>query len=160
MATVPKYLRRSVAILKMPQAIARGMSATKFLSSLKITTGGYQKQRFLADWRTVAGIEKRKDAFKFVRRDRRPPMTAMADVEWELEKEYMYKARVFYRIRPDEPMQERFVNIPSDSPLTPAEVEAEVEERWEDPWKYKGETLERSQVTAGYHRIKGPDMED
>lgn len=159
MAFVPNYLRRSIAILKMPEAIARGLSATKFLSGLKLSTGGYQKQRFLADWRTVAGIEKKKDAFKFVRRDRRPPMTAMADVEWELEKEYMYKARVFYRTSPGETLKERFVNIPSDIPLTPEEAEQEVERRWDDKWKYEGETLERSQVTAGYHRIEGPDYE-
>lgn len=160
MAVIEKYLRRSVAILKMPEAIARGLSATKFLQGLRLTTGGYQKQRFLADWRTVAGIEKRKDAFKFVRRDRRPPMKAIADVEWELEKEYMYKVRVFIRTSPDEPMTERFVNIPSDRPLTPEEAEQEVERRWDDVWKYKDETLERAQVTAGYHRIEGPDFED
>jgi hypothetical protein len=157
MAFVPNYLRRSVAILKMPQAIARGMSATKFLSGLKLTTGGYQKQRFLADWRSVAGIEKRKDAYKFVRRDRRPPMSTMADVEWELEKEYMYKVRVFTRTSPDEPMKERFVNIPSDTPLSPAEIEQEVEDRWEDEWKYEGEKLERSQAIAGYRRVDIPE---
>lgn len=160
MAFVPSYLRRSVAIMQMPAAIARGLSATKFLSGLRLTTGGYQKQRLLADWRTVAGIEKRKDAYKFVRRDRRPPMSAIADVEWELEKEYMYKVRVFTRTSPDAPMKERFVNIPSDTPLTPEETEQEVEDRWEDEWKYEGEKLERSQAVAGYHRVQGPDLED
>jgi hypothetical protein len=160
MAFVEKYLRRSVAILKMPEAIARGLSATKFLQGLKITSGGYQKQRFLADWRSVAGIGKRKDAFKFVRRDRRPPISAIADVEWELEREYMYKVRVFVRTTPDEPMEERFVNIPSDRPLSPEEQEAEVERLWDDEWKYEGETLERAQAVAGYHRVESPDMED
>lgn len=160
MAYVPSYLRRSVAILKMPAAIARGMSATKFLQSLRLTTGGYQKQRFLGDWRSVAGIEKRKDAFKFVRRDRRPPMSAIADVEWELDEEYMYKVRVFTRTSPDAKLEERFVNIPSDRPLSPEEQEAEVERRWEDDWKYLDETLERAQAVAGYHRVQGPDMED
>lgn len=160
MALLEKFLRRSAAIMGMPAAIARGMTASAYLRKIQGTIGGYQKQRFLGDWRSVAGIEKRKDAFKFVRRDRRPPMKAIADVEWELEKEYMYKVRVFTRTSPDEAMTERFVNIPSDRPLTPAEAEAEVERRWEDVWKYKDETLERSQVTAGYHRVEGPDFED
>lgn len=157
MAIVPKYLRRSTAILRMPQAILQGMTASGFLRKLQGMGIGYQKQRFLADWRSVAGIEKRKDAFKFVRRDRRPPMSAIADVEWELEKEYMYKVRVFTRTSPDEPMKERFVNIPSDTPLSPDEIEQEVEDRWEDEWKYEGEKLERSQAVAGYRRVEGPE---
>lgn len=154
MATVPSYLRRSVAILKMPEAIARGMSATKFLSGLRLSTGGYQKQRFLADWRNVAGTEKRKDAFKFVRRDRRPPMEALADVDWEMSEEYMYKVRAFVRTRPGEPLEERFVNITSDKELTPEEVEAEAFERWTDKEKYEGEELERAQTIAGWHHVE------
>lgn len=160
MAVIPRYLRRSTAILRMPQAIVQGMSATGFLRKLQAIGIGYQKQRFLADWRSVAGIEKKKDAFKFVRRDRRPPMSAIADVEWELEKEYMYKVRVFTRTSPDEAMKERFVNIPSDRPLSPEEQEAEVARRWEDDWKYQDETLERSQAVAGYRRVEGPDWEE
>lgn len=160
MAIVPKYLRRSTAILRMPQALLQGMTASGFLRKLQGMGIGYQKQRFLADWRTVAGIEKKKDAFKFVRRDRRPPMSAIADVEWELEKEYMYKVRVFTRTSPDEPMKERFVNIPSDTPLSQEEQEAEVERRWEDDWKYLDETLERTQAVAGFRRVEGPEQED
>jgi len=154
MSILDKYLRRSAAIMAMPEAILSGMSASAFLSKIKFTTGGYQRQRFLADWRSVAGIEARKDAFKFVRRDRRPPMSALADVEWELESEYMYKTRVFVRTSAGEPLQERFVNIPSDRQLTPGEIEQEVEARWDDKWKYEGESLERVQATAGYHRVE------
>jgi hypothetical protein len=146
--------------MAMPQAIARGMSASAFLSKIRFTTGGYQKQRFLADWRSVAGIEKRKDAFKFVRRDRRPPMKAIADVEWPLEKEYMYKVRAFVRTSPGEPLTERFVNIQSDKPLSPDEIERETERLWDDTGNYADETLERVQAFAGYHRIEGPDFEE
>jgi len=138
----------------MPQAIARGMSASAFLRKLQGTTGGYQKSRFLADWRSVAGIEARKDAFKYVRKDRRPSMKAMADVEWELSEEYMFKVRAKFRTGPDEPLQERFVNIPSDKPLTPAEIEAEVFDRWSDWEKYAGEELDSATIVAGYHRIE------
>lgn len=154
MALLPSYLRRTTAILRMPQAIAKGMSANSFLKSIRLTSGGYSRTKFLADWRSVSGIEKRKDAFKFVRKDRRPTMKSMADVEWEMSQEYMFKVRAHFRTSPDEPLQERFVNIPSDRALTPAEVEAEVFDRWNDWEKYAGEELESANVVAGYHRIE------
>lgn len=144
MAFLPNYLRRTTAILRMPQAILQGMSANAFLSKLRITTGGYTRTTFLKDWRSVSGIEAKKDAFKYVRKDRRPSMKSMADVEWEMSEEYMFKVRAQYRTGPDEPLQERFVNIPSDRPMTPAEVEAEVFDRWDDWERYAGE--ERSEA--------------
>jgi len=153
MAGISAFLRRPTAIMKMPQAIAAGMTSTKFLSILKSQGLGYRKQRFLADWRSVSGIEKKKDVFKYVRKDRRPSMKSMADVEWEMSQEYMFKVRAKFRTAPDEPLQERFVNIPSDRPMTPAEVEAEVFDRWSDWERYAGEELESANVIAGYHRI-------
>lgn len=160
MAILERFLRRSAAIMGMPAAIAKGMTASAYLRKIQFTIGGYQKQRFLSDWRSVSGIEKRKDAFKYVRRDRRPPMSAIADVEWELDKDYMYKVRVFTRTIPGEPLGERFVNIPSDRPLSPEEQEQEVERRWEDEWKYEGERFDRAQAVAGYHKIESPDIEE
>ncbi len=154
MALIPSYLKRPTAIMKMPQAIAKGLTPTKFLSILKGQGLGYRKQRFFADWRNVSGTEKRKDAFKFVRRDRRPPMAAMADVDWNMSQEYMYKVRAFVRTQPGEPLTERMVNIPSDRPMTPTEVEAEVYDRWTDEEKYQGETIERAQVVAGWHYVE------
>jgi len=160
MALIPSYLKRATAILKTPEAIAKGLTPTKFLSQLKLKGLGYRKQRFLADWRSVAGIEKKKDAFKYVRKDRRPSMKSMADVEWEMSEEYMFKVRAQYRTAPDEPLQERFVNIPSDRPMTPAEVEGEVFDRWNDWEKYAGEELESANVVAGYHRIDELEPEE
>ena len=139
--------------MKMPQAIAQGMSASKFLSSLKLQGLGYRRQTFLADWRSVSGIEARKDVFKNVRKDRRPSMKSLADVEWEMNQEYMFKVKAKFRTGPDEPLQERFVNIPSDQPMTPDEVEAAVFDRWSDWERYVGEELDSASVVAGYHRI-------
>jgi len=146
--------------MKMPQALAKGMSANAFLRSLRLTTGGYTRTKFLADWRSVGAIEARKDAFKYVRKDRRPSIRSMADVEWEMNQEYMFKVRAHFRTGPDEPLQERFVNIPSDRPMTPAEVEAEVFDRWNDWEKYAGEELESANVVAGYHRIDELEPEE
>jgi len=153
MAKVASFLKRPTAILKMPEAIARGLSATKFLSILKVQGLGYRKQRFLADWRSVSGIEARKDVFKYVRKDRRPSMKSLADVEWEMSKEYMFKVKAQFRTGPDEPLQERFVNIPSDQPMTPEEIEAAVFDRWPDWERYTAEELDSVTVVAGYHRI-------
>ena len=154
MALIPSYLKRPISMLKMKAAVKSGITPTKFLSQLKLKGLGYRKQRFLADWRNVSGTEKRKDALKFVRRDRRPPMAAIADVDWNMSQEYMYKVRAFVRTQPGEPLTERMVNIPSDRPLTPAEVEAEVYDRWTDEEKYQGETIERAQVVAGWHYVE------
>ena len=160
MALLQTFLRRPAAIMAMPAALARGMSANAFLRSLKLTTGGYTRTKFLADWRSVGAIEARKDAFKYVRKDRRPSMKSMADVEWEMSQEYMFKVKARFRTGPDEPIQERFVNIPSDRPMTPAEVEAEVFDRWNDWEKYAGEELEAASVVAGYHRIDELEPEE
>ncbi len=154
MASIASYLKRPTAIMSMPQAIARGLTPTKFLSQLKAKGLGYRKQRFLADWRNVVGMEKRKDALKFVRRDRRPPMAAIADVDWNMSQEYMYKVRAWVRKSPGEPLTERLVNIPSDIPLTPEEAEAETFERWDEKWKYEDEILERAQTFEGYHYVE------
>lgn len=154
MALIPAFLKRPTAIMKMPSAIASGLTPTKFLSMLKSQGLGYRKQRFLADWRNVSNTEKRKDALKFVRRDRRPPMSAMADVDWDMSEEYLYKVRAWVRTSPDEPLTERMVNIPSNRALSPAEVEAEVFDRWDEWEKYEGETLERAQTVAGWHYVE------
>ena len=159
MADVPAYLRRATAILKMPKAIERGLTASAFLKELQAEGIGYRKTRFLADWRSVAGIEAKKDVAKYVRRDRRPSIKAIADVEWELSREYMYKVKVMVQISPDEPLKERFVNIMHDNILTPAQIEAQVYEKWGEWERYAGEEIKQLQVTGVYHRIESP-LED
>jgi len=154
MALLPAFMRRPSAILKMPEAIAKGMSANAFLKSLKSIGGGYSRTRFLRDWRNVAGTEAKKNVFKYVRRDRRAPMAALADVDWEMSQEYMYKVRAWVRLAPGEPLTERFVNIPSDDPLSPEQVEQEVFDRWADSEKYEGQELERVQPVAGWHHVE------
>ncbi len=154
MAKIISFMRRPTAILRMPDAIAKGMSANAFLKKLKLSGIGYSRTRFLRDWRNVLGTEAKKDVFKFVRRDRRPPMAVLADVDWEMSKEYMYKVRAWVRTAPGEPLEERFINIPSDNPLSPDEVEQEALERWADSEKYGETTLERVQPVAGWHHVE------
>lgn len=160
MALIPRSIRRPSAILKMPQAIARGLTASAYLKQLQKQGLGYRKTLFLSDWRSIAGIEAKKDRVKYVRKDRRPSMRAIADVEWELSQEYMYKVKVMTRVAPDEPLKERFVNIMSDRVLTPAEVEKEVFGKWASWEKYQPEKLELTTVAGIYHRVELPFTEE
>lgn len=156
MALIPLFLRRPQAILKIPDALARGLTATSWIKELKGLGLSYRKTNMLADFRSVAGIEAKKDAIKYVRKDRLPSIRAVADVEWELSKEYMIKVKTWSQTRPDEPLEERFVNIMSDKNLTPAEIQTQVQARWGEWEKYEGEVLKRVQPVGVYHRIESP----
>lgn len=148
-----KMLRRIVK-LKMPGAIAKGLSPTAFLWEMKSIGLGYRKTEFLADWREAAGKKLKVDRYKYVRRDRRPPVSAMIDVEWVMEQEYMYKLRIFTREAEGAPLVESFVNIRRDYPLTPAEQEAAVFQLWEDRPEDYPEILERVQAFEAYRRVR------
>jgi hypothetical protein len=154
MALIPSYLRRPAAILRIPEAMARGLTVEGFIRELKSAGASYRRTLMLSDWRSVLGIEAKKDLFKYVRKDRIPTMGVVADVEWELSSEYMYKCKTWSRLRPDEPLTERFVNIMSDKPLTPAEIEQQVYSRWGEWERYSAEELKEVRVWAAFHKIE------
>lgn len=156
MAKVPNFLKRSTAILKIPDALARGLSASGFIKELKKAGISYRRTNMLSDWRSVAGIEAKKDAVKYVRRDRRPSVKAVADVEWELSKEFMYKVKVTVQTEPDKPLTERFVNIMHDRLLTPIQLEEQIYRLWSQWEKYQGETIKKLQTVGVYHRVESP----
>lgn len=160
MALIPSFVRRPSAILRIPDAITRGLTPSAFIRELKGMGLSYRKTLMLSDWHNVSGTEARKDRFKYVRRDRRPAMQELADVDWDMSQEYMYKARAWTRAVEGEPLEERFVNIMSDRPMSPKEVEEEIGERWADREKYGRDVLERIQVVAGWHRIESDYPED
>ena len=154
MSLLPSYLRRPAALLQMPAAMARGLTIEGFIRELRGTFGTYRRQLMLSDWRSVNNIEARKDVVKYIRKDRLPSMKAVADVEWEMSQEYMYKVHTWSQKQPGEPLTERFVNIMSDKLLTPAQVLEEVSERWGEWEKYENEELKRATVVGVYHRVE------
>jgi len=156
MALIPTFIKRPSAILKMPNAIMRGLSATGFLRELQGMGLSYRKTLFLSDWRSVSGVEAKKNLIQYVRKDRIPSARLVPDVEWELSREYMHKVKVWSRLKPDEPLTERFVNIMSDNPMSPLEIEAQVESMWGQWEKYAQESLEGMKVVTTYHRIETP----
>jgi hypothetical protein len=156
MALIPSYLRRPSAILKIPEAIARGLTPTAFMNELKAAGLSYRRALMLADFRSAAGIEARKDVLKYVRKDRLPTVRSMADVEWELSREYMYKVNTWSQLKPGEPLTERFVNVMSDVPMTPAQVEQQVESQWGEWEKYSAEELKSVKIVSAFHRVASP----
>lgn len=134
MAKVGGIARASI-IPRMKAAIAAGRSASGFIADMRKAGLSYRRTTMLADWRNVGNIEKKTGLLRFVRKDRLPSPALYADVTWDLSREYLYKLKVHTRLRPGEPLTERFVNIISDRPLTPGEWEEEVLTSWGDWYK-------------------------
>ena len=124
MAELTSGQKRSAVILRAKIAFKQGLSASKFLADMKARGLSYRRTDMLSDWRSVNQLERKADAFKYVRKDRMPTARVIAQVDWSLSREYMYKVKIQSRIRPGEPITERFVNIMQDRPRTPGEIEA------------------------------------
>ena len=107
----------------------------------------------LADWRSINELEKKEGLLRYVRKDYHPSEKLIAAVKWSTSKEYMYKVKVLSRLRPGEPITERFVNIMSDVPLTPAMVEAEVAASWGGWEKYSAEEITGLQVWSAVRQV-------
>jgi len=160
MALIALGLRRAIAIKLIPTAFKNGLSASSFISQLRVKGLTYRRTNMLADWRTVNNIEAKKDVLRFIRKDRLPSVRSMADVEWAYDKEYIYKANTWSRINPDDPLTERMVTFTSDKPLTPRQVEEQIAVKWAEWERYIPERVERIQTVSAYHRIPSPlDME-
>jgi len=117
-------IQRATVIAKMRSAFREGVSASRFLADMKVAGLSYRKTDMLADWRSVNELETKKELLQYVRKDYYPTEKSIAQVTWKLSHEYMYVIKVQSRLRPDEPITEHKVNIMSDNPLTPREVEA------------------------------------
>ena len=153
MPVIALGLRRAIAMKLMPKAYKAGMSATSFRQMLRAKGLQYRWQTLLGDWRTTLNIEVKKDVGKYIRKDRVPAPKYMADVTWEYDKEYIYRANTWSRLHPDEPLVERQVTFTSDIPLTPKEVEEQIATKWSAWERYIPEKIEKIQVTSFYHKV-------
>ncbi len=127
---------RNLVHLKMKSAQRKGTSASKFISQMREAGLSYRRQDMLSDWRDVGDIEAKEGRMRYVRKDYRPTKEIAQVRLWDkMSKEYMIKVQVWSQVRPGEPLTERFVNVMSDKPLTPHEVEQAVMEKlpdWQD----------------------------
>ena len=129
MAKIGGIARASV-IPQIKRAITAGKSASSFIREMRDKGLSYRRTDMLADWRNVGNIEKKTGLLRYVRKDRIPSPSIIAAVNWKLSREFMYKVRVQSRLKPGEPLTERFVNIVNDKPMTPGEVERQIYLSW------------------------------
>lgn len=143
---------RATVIGLMRGAFRRGQSASSFLGDMKAKGLSYRRTDMLGDWRSVNELERKAGAMRFVRKDYYPATKSIAAVEWALSEEYMYKVKVESRLRPGDVLTDRFVNIMSDSPMTPAMVEQAVVEKWAEWEDYTAETIDKMVVWTAVHK--------
>ena len=145
---------RAETIARMRKAFREGLSAGRFIRDERAAgRPTYRRTDMLADWRNVNQLEQKEGLARYIRKDRYPTEKTIAAVTWETSKEYMYKVKVQSVIRAGAPITERFVNIMSDVPMTPAMIEAEVEEQWQEWERYKGEKITALQTWSAVHRV-------
>jgi len=125
-------ISRAATIPRMKAAIAAGQSASKFIAKMKVAGLSYRRTTMLADWRNVGNIEAKTGLLKYVRKDYQPSPALYAQVDWQMSREYLYKLKVQTRLRPGEPVTDRFVNVVTDKPMTPGEIEQSVILSWGD----------------------------
>ncbi|GAI64682.1 unnamed protein product [marine sediment metagenome] len=140
-------LRRAAAKLLMPKAFKAGMSASGFRQLLRGKGLQYQWQTLLRDWRTTLNIEAKKDAIKFVRKDRVPSPMLFPEVDYKYSQEYIYFANTWSRTHPEAPITEQMVTYTSDIPLSAREVEEEITVDWPEWGSPKESMLEKVEVT-------------
>jgi len=154
MAIIEAFLRRPIAILKIPDAIARGLSPTAWIKELTSLGLSYRRANMLADFRSVAGTEARKGLLKYVRKDYIPNIRTMANVTWDMSREYMYKLNVWTQTRPGEVLVERQVNIMTNKAMTIGQVEQELYTKWGTWEKYEPEQIQKMEVIGAWHKVE------
>jgi len=145
-------IERAEVIARMRGAFRKGQSASTFIKEITAEGLSYRRTTMLSDWRSINELESKKELYKYVRKDYYATSKSIAEVEWKLSKEFMYKVKVQTRIDPKRPPSERFVNIVSDIPMTPAMVEQAVVEKWAVWEKYLQETIEQIIPVTAVHR--------
>lgn len=146
-------VKRAEVIARMRKAFRTGLSASAFFTKMREAGLTYRRTDMLSDWRSVNELERKEGAARFIRKDRFPTEKTIAAVGWAISKEYMYKVKVQSVIRIGEPITERFVNIMSDVPMTPAMIEAEVMERWGEWERYAAEEITALQTWSAVRKV-------
>ncbi len=121
---------RAAGILRMKKAQAAGLSASAFIRQEQESNRAYRRQTMLSDWRNVGNIEVKRERLKYVRKDRVPTAEIAQVRDWNMSREFMFTVQVRERLSPDAPITTRHVNIMSDSPLTPRQIEEQVVQEW------------------------------
>jgi hypothetical protein len=146
-------LIRAEVIARAREFIREGISASAWIKEMSAKGLSYRRTDMLADYREVFELEKKEGLARFIRKGYAPAEQTALLKEWALSQEYMYKVKTQSRLRPGEPITERFVNIMSDKPLTIEAIESQVVESWQQWEKYAAEELTGLQVWSAVHRV-------
>lgn len=145
-------IKRAQVLRLMSGAFKRGQSASSFIGDMRSRGLSYRRTNMLSDWRAVNEQEVKEGLMRFVRKDRYPAVTSVAQKPWKLSQEYMFKVKITTQTKPGEPLGERFVNIMSDVPMTPLMVEQAAIEKWSEWENYTGEAIVSLVTWTSVHR--------
>jgi len=151
---VPSGQIRAAAQLLIRAAAASKLSAAETIRQLKDKGLSYRRTDMLGDWRSASNVEAKTGLLKYVRKDYVPSARVIADVTWQTSREFMYKVRVETRLRPGEPLETKFVNIMADRPMTPRELETEVEKDWGGWYPERRENIEAVIPETAMRRVQ------
>ena len=133
---------RAKMIHLMRAAVRSGKSRTAFLRESKAKGLSYTRKIMHADWATITDFVAKEGALVHVSRDSYPAKKTLVETEWAIEGEYMYTVKVTSRLSPQDKPTERFVNLVTDSPMTPRMIEQALIEKWSSYEDYSAQTLE------------------
>lgn len=146
-------IERAKLLLLMKKAFRQKQSATSLYWKLRAEGRVIRKSDFFRDFAAVNEYEQKTGRMRFVRKDRYPTRADMIERPWhKMSAEYMYKVRVQSRLRPDEPVIERFVNLMSDEPLTAGMITQGVIEKWAEWEDYTAEAIEKIVPFTAVHK--------
>lgn len=146
-------IERAEVIQRIPAAYKAGQSIAEFIRQMREQGLGYRTSTMYTDWYAATNVYAVEGAIANIRKDYYPTEKTIADVTWDLSKEYMYKVRVYSRLKAGEPITERFVNILSDIALTPAQMEEAVVEKWSEWEDYTKEAITKVTAWTALHRV-------
>ena len=133
--------KRAAAQLVIRAAAAKKLSVSETIKQLKAKGLSYRRTTMLADWRNFSNIKKKEGLLKYVRKDR-VPTAAIAQVrDWKLSREYLIKVKMQTRLKPTDHIVTRYVNIVSDKPMTPRDIETEIMKNWGSWYPEHRETI-------------------
>jgi len=146
-------ITRSAVVMRMRAAVKTGQSASAFISEMKTAGLSYRRTTMLADWRSAGDVAKKTGLIKYVRKDYQPSPALYAEVNYQFSREYMYKVKMQTQLKPGDKPSERFVNIMSDIPMTPGEVQREVLLSWGGWYPEDKQQITAMAIETAFRRV-------
>lgn len=125
---------RGIALPQLPKLIALGFSGRGAMRFLQAQGVGYKREDFTKDWREAGDFEKKKDTFKYIRKDYRPDVGTQTPTSENLSQEYSYIAKVGAQSKITGEIEYHEWRYATDDLVSIAEAEAAIQEETEEPY--------------------------